>query len=259
MKYNKSLIILSLLIWTLLPIGAQDAGTTQGDFKVSQSGAATYTVPIGIPPGVGGTAPGISLQYSSQGGNGLAGWGWNIGGHSSIIRVGASKWYDGFIDQVDFDDKDKFAMDGQRLILKSGVYGKNGSVYETTLHSNIKIIAYGTCPLGPQAGPQKFIAYHPDGSNATYEVKLTDPNNPHPRHANEWVITRFEDAAKNRIYFYYYGSQPYERVRLKSIIYGGNGFQSGGAMNKIEFIWKSRQRPESSYSAGYDLFHRKHI
>ena len=65
---------------------AVDYGRTTGAFAVSPGGAATYSVPIWTPPGPNGVTPSLSLGYSSQGGNGLAGVGWNLSAVSSIER-----------------------------------------------------------------------------------------------------------------------------------------------------------------------------
>lgn len=43
------------------------------------AGTATYSVPIGVPPGRNGVQPSFGLSYSSSGGNGIVGIGWSIG------------------------------------------------------------------------------------------------------------------------------------------------------------------------------------
>jgi hypothetical protein len=41
------------------------SGSLPGRFAVSKTGAATYEIPLSVPPGSGGVAPDLSLQYNT--------------------------------------------------------------------------------------------------------------------------------------------------------------------------------------------------
>ncbi|WP_342617559.1 FG-GAP-like repeat-containing protein [Rhodoferax sp. GW822-FHT02A01] len=121
-------------------------------FGVSQSGAASYQVPLKLPPGVANMAPKLALTYNSQGGNGMLGVGWALSGLSSITRCAATRAQDGVTGGgVNFDTNDKFCLDGQRLMLVpgTGAYGASGSEYRTEIDSFSKIVANGSAGSGP--------------------------------------------------------------------------------------------------------------
>ena len=63
---------------------SKSVGSTQGTFNVSAAGTATYNIPIKPAPGLKGMTPNISITYNSNGGQGIAGLGWNISGISVI-------------------------------------------------------------------------------------------------------------------------------------------------------------------------------
>jgi len=74
-------------------LAGEVAGALPGTAGVSASGAATFSVPIKLPPGSAGMAPVLALQYGSQGGEGLLGLGWSISG---LVTTGtAAGTYDG--------------------------------------------------------------------------------------------------------------------------------------------------------------------
>jgi hypothetical protein len=77
------------------------------------------------------------------------------------------------------DTNDRFAFDGQRLILKSGAsYGAAGNIYETESFS-IKITSVGVSPLGLIYGPASFKIEYPDGSTkAGRRIYATDSLDP---------------------------------------------------------------------------------
>lgn len=129
---------------------AADYGRTQGSFGVSSSGAATYTIPIWTPPGPNGITPSLSLVYSSNAGNGLAGIGWNLSAVSSIERCGRTQHQDGNAAAVNLTTSDRFCFGGNRLRLSSGTYGASGSVYFTEIADYSRITASGTLGNGPE-------------------------------------------------------------------------------------------------------------
>lgn len=220
-------------------------GATSVNSGVSPTGAFTYEVPIAVPPGVQDVQPNIALSYNSQSGNGLAGWGWNISGLSTISRVGSTLHHDGVVDAVDFDGLDRFALDGQRLIVTSGTYGKPGAVYTTENYANIKITSIGTHPKGSNYGPKIFVAHYPDGSKAYYGYSSLVFYNGRIRNASsniEWVITKWVDAQGNQIHYSYaFSDTTGGTLRVTKIAYGDN---------EVIFHYKNRSRHETSFVGG---------
>ncbi|CAD0007102.1 FG-GAP-like repeat-containing protein [Flavobacterium chungangense] len=234
------------------PTGSSaETGVTAGDLAVTLSGGASYTIPIAVPPGINGVVPQISLSYNSQGGPGLAGYGWNISGISKITRIPKTKFHDEKIKSVDFGD-DRFALDGQRLLVKNGtggIYGANGTQYETENFSNIKITSY-TNPKYPNAGPINFLVEYPDGSKAYYgnqAATYTDL---------EWSIRSWENAQGVSIKYNYISSGFNGWENISSIKYGTRSTTT--PINEIKFVYENRSRKESAYigSLKYDQEYR---
>lgn len=123
--------------------------TVPGQFSVTSGGAATYSIPIVPPPGTAGMVPGLSLDYSSQNGDGINGLGFVLSGLSSITRCQRTIAQDGTHGSVNYDNNDRFCLNGQRLMVISGTYGANLSEYRTEIDSFSKIIAHGTAGNGP--------------------------------------------------------------------------------------------------------------
>ncbi len=211
-----------------------EVGVTAGELSVSPSGAAVYVIPIAVPPGIKGIEPHLALTYSSQDSNGVAGFGWNLSGLSSITRIPSTKFHDGVIDPVDFDDLDRFALDGQRLLLKSGSYGAPGSLYETEIFSNIQVTYTGSY----------FKVDYPDGSRAYYGYSTDSKIGNLTYH-----LSYFENPQNIRITYTY--SQISNTAYIQSITYGGVGSSIG--FNKIEFTYKNRSLPEQRFIGALDI------
>jgi len=224
-------------------ISTFDAGRTVANLDVSPSGAATYNVPISVPPGINGVVPQIALSYNSQSGNGLAGFGWNINGLSTISRIPRTKFHDNIVGRVNVDMNDRYAIDGQRLILKSGTYGADGAEYQTENYSNLRIFSKGT----GTNGPDHFEVYYPDGSKAFFGANSASKT------PTDYAITYSENPQGIRITYYYNFDN--NTLNISSIQYGAKG--TGTAINWITFTYKNRQRGEQGYIGGYNFFRSK--
>ena len=132
---------LFFMVAGILP--AQNFHDTQGNIEVNGGGQLQYTLPIALPPGVKSVAPQINLVYTSGSGNGIAGYGWNLSGITSISRMSRTIEKDGGIKGIQLDDTDYFSFNGQRLLLKSDPYGSGGAEYVTEKFSNVKIRSIG--------------------------------------------------------------------------------------------------------------------
>ncbi|MGH8597818.1 MAG: SpvB/TcaC N-terminal domain-containing protein, partial [Gammaproteobacteria bacterium] len=148
------------------PSATSDAiGVLPATFRIDESGAASYSVPIYTVPGSGGVAPHVALDYSSQAGNGIAGVGWRLAGLSVITRCRQTKETDNVPGMaVKFVSTDRFCLDGQRLVLVTGTYGANNAEYRTEIDSFAKIISYGA----QGGGPSYFKVWRKDGSVSEY-------------------------------------------------------------------------------------------
>jgi len=105
-------------------VGAAFNGVLSGELTVSPTGAAVYTLPIAIPPGIGGAAPNLNLVYNSQGLDGIAGQGWSLTGLSIIHRCPKTRMQDGYAKPIEMDssgidetDGDGVCLDGKRLFI----------------------------------------------------------------------------------------------------------------------------------------------
>ncbi|VFA43237.1 RHS repeat-associated core domain-containing protein [Chryseobacterium indologenes] len=239
---------------------------TQGNIEVTGTGQLQFTLPIALPPGVKNVVPQANLVYTSGTGNGIAGYSWNLSGITSISRVGKNHEKDGEIKGVQLDYSDYYSFNGQRLILKSGEYGKDGAEYITEKYSNIRIKSVGSYGLnGQDAGPAHFEVTFEDGSQAQYGANtagfrggqtVTTPL--------EYNIVKWKDAQGNHITYKYAsestpgGFRSLNRVmRISSIEWGGNETLNKPHFNSIEFIYIDRDLKEQSYVQGLEYNQNK--
>jgi len=230
-RFLFTLLVLACASTTLA--ATSPVGATPGSFAVSPSGAATYSIPIQVPPGVGGMQPSLSLSYNSQGGNGIAGVGWNIGGLSAITRCGATIDRDGVKGGVDLTTSDKYCLDGQRLIAISA------TEYRTEIESFSKVVATGT----QGNGPASFTVTSKNGVTTEYgngngAQQFAQYNST----VLNWYVYKMRDAIGNSVqYFYTTDSWTTGEHRIDHIDYTylGTAFV-GGVARSVKFNYGAR-------------------
>ncbi|WP_149229151.1 RHS repeat domain-containing protein [Flavobacterium nitrogenifigens] len=239
------LFIFTIIISAQTPTGSStEAGLTAGKLSVSLTGAANYAVPINLPPGINEVVPRVSLAYNSQGVEGMAANGWDIAGISKIKRISKTRFHDGNVENYKLTPQDRFALDGQRLMLKSGTYGTHNSVYELEKFSQVKItMLYGM--IEPWEEIQYyFMAEYPDGSKAMYGNKSDAQS------AYEWAIVSWENAQGVKINYSYNTTGGY--LSIATIRYGSRGLTAH--INEVRFTYTASQRKNENYIAnGYKI------
>src|SRR4029453_6583287 len=133
MSFARSILVLGTL--SAIPNASQAqataAGSTPGSFRVTESGAGEYRIPIQVPPGIAGMEPKLALVYNSQAGNGELGIGWSLEGLSAIPRCARKGGQGGGARGINYDGNDRYCLDGQRLVAIAGPYGGVGTEYRT--------------------------------------------------------------------------------------------------------------------------------
>ena len=187
-------MVLSLMLGASL---FADNELVVGDINMSatvdQIGGASITIPIEVPAGVNGMQPNLALVYNSHSGYGLAGWGWDLAGISSIQRTGKTLYHDSIVEGVKFDETDNFLLDGERLFLQSGTNLKNGAIYRTE-NENFNQIKLSTEEY------QTFLVTDKEGVVSKYYSTESVAI----RTFTKWNIVRSEDTNGNYVTYSYH-------------------------------------------------------
>ncbi|MFV8782931.1 RHS repeat-associated core domain-containing protein [Microbulbifer sp. SA54] len=221
-------------------------GTLPGNFRVNESGAATYQIPLSLPAGTAGVVPELSLNYSSQNGNGLVGHGWALGGISAITRCRQTLGQDGKARPITWSSEDRFCLDGQRLLVVDGEYGAPGSLYRTEIDSFALVKAH----QGSAGHPEFFTVERKDGS-ISYYGSAEDAKQDTGKGTLGWAISTLEDSARNRVEFFYEstGGQKIREIRYAYSDLSGDR-QSSNYGASVVFEYEDRTDYISGYTAG---------
>jgi RHS repeat-associated protein len=235
-----------------------DAGSLPGELSVDHGGAATYSIPIEVPPGTAGLKPNLSISYSSQSGNGPLGLGWSLGGLSSIHRCGKTIAQDGINDRIRFATSDRLCLDGQRLVLANKPltdenYWSDKAEYRTEIDQLSRITAFGTgknLRFKVETRDKRTLWYGGNAAGAgtsgnvkavvgTINAGTLNEFTPEPKPgALAWAVDRITDRAGNYIAFSYEQDAATGEHKPVTIRYGGVGLKSHAA---VQLTWEARQ------------------
>lgn len=252
-----------------VPVEAALVGATANSgVSVNASGAAQYSVPIQIPPGVKGLQPNLSFVYNSQAGNGLLGRGWNLAGLSAISRCRSTIAQDGFVDAIDFDDNDRFCLDGQRLVVSNGgSYGDSNTQYRTEIDQYSRITSLNAtrrvhAPMQEDVIVEGISVYEPGffkveqksglileyGSTADSKIEAQGQ-----MLAHQWLLNKVSDRNGNFYTLTYEEDNANGDYRISKIEYGFNSTENTSTpLAKVEFGYGEENRPDilERYFAG---------
>lgn len=239
-------------------------GSLPGNIDVSSSGAAVYTIPLEVVPGTQGTQPNLSLYFNNQSGWGPLGLKWNISGLSAISRVPQTLYHDENSTGVNLTSQDRYALDGNRLILIEGSeYGGDNSKYAPEIENFSRVTSYGNVGSGPE-----YFEVIDDAGNIMEYGKTTDSRQLLGNNVLTWMINKITDPDGYYMTFHYTrasgdilidhidysgnshtGLTPYASVKFKyynatkgknTVFIGGQGINQSRLLNDISILYENQ-------------------
>ena len=250
--FGRATAMLVLASWS--GIAAAGAIQTEGNWTVAPDGSAEYSLPIAVPPGTAGVAPALSLNYSSNNGDGILGVGWSLGGLPSIVRCPQTLAQDGAIISVNFTATDRFCYGGHRLVMVSGTaYGADSATYRTEVDQFSLITSHGAASGG---GPSYFTVQTKSGqilefgnttNSANSFVQAVGDANVPSGVARAWMVDQVSDRLGNYYTVTYSAETSSGETHPLEIDYTAN--KSSGntlsAYNSVKFVYNGSSQTRS--------------
>lgn len=234
-------LLLVGLCATLPAMGQTSLNTQDGNGQAAQvpgtmifTGAATYSIPVGVLPGRNNLAPDLTLSYNSFSGNGWLGLGWSLG--MPAIQRATKRGLDYSADDF-LAGSDELT---RRTDWGSGYYGLkiensfskyyyDGTSWEVTAKNGMRFF-YGQTAESRQGK---------DSANTFI-----------------WLLSRVEDTNGNYFTLSYLEDQG--QLYLSTINYTGH---NSGLLpsNRVEFELENRPDPLTSYASGKKITTAKRL
>ncbi len=218
-----------------------------GRFFVDNNGNSNYTVPLQLPPDVSRVGVHLTLSYNSGSLNGYLGVGWRLSGFSQISLCGQNYFFDQAWSHTRTNDKNlyernRFCLDGQRLVAIEGSYGASGTIYHTETFNGMRIRSVGGCGNGPcsfevfdRKGNKRLYGATPDSA-----LVVASTTGEGSGDILTWVIDEVIDKDGRKIDFVYEkGSQFDNTFYPSSITYGMATGKETSGVRKIDFNYEN--------------------
>ena len=217
----------------------ESVGSPAGNFSISDMGGATYSIDIEAPIGLPGAQPKIGIAYSSQAGNGIAGYGCNISGLSVITRGARNIYFDEHAKGIDYTKDDAFYLDGQRMIRLEYESVSDSAVYCLESDPYIRIVAHKLSST--YSSNLWFYVVTKDGIRYNYgttTASVRSNNNSECNFAEAWYVTKMICPTGNYIDYGY--TKDCLFVYPSYVTYGQNISASNSLHNRIDFVYENR-------------------
>lgn len=208
---------------------------------VSPTGARTYSIPVATAPGYKLT-PSVSISHNSQAGEGLVGFGWDIGGLSAIRLINKNQYYHGeFMAAVASATDVVFSLDGEPLVTNTN----SAQAPYTLITARSKVLI--KAEYNTSGYIARFIALYPDGRRAVFGHDLNVAYN-----LPSYPLTEITDALGNKIAFIYSIDSSNSNDYITQIRYG---YDAAGAHHaEINFSYLFQPPYVMRYYAGKSMY-----
>jgi hypothetical protein len=243
-------------------LGAQIAPVPS--FKVDDfTGSAHMSYPIAVPPGRGGLAPQLSLNYSSALGNGWLGVGWDLS-MGYIQRRGPRK---GVPKYDDTKDVYELNLGGSTQDLVPIAPGSNE--YRLRIEGAYLKIIYQSSQnyweVWDKSGAKMRFGYNNSGSTGSRVGKIPNPATKNQTY--RWCLDRVDDPNTNYMEINYFidqggtGITDGNQIYIEKIRYNGNVAGAIPPNHEIIFNRELSERPDPiyDYRGGFKILTKRRL
>ena len=220
-----------------------------------QTGSASTGIPLALPPARAGFAPSIGLSYSTGGGHGLAGVGWNFG-----VGFIARQTDQGLPTYSDANDR--FVYAGGTELVRVQPSGTMPSWFDPSrdyyYRSKLEGTYFRVFLIQPGTSSSYWVAQEPGGTMHYFGTVPGEGRNTASLVCNStctqvfrWNLLMSRDVHGNLIRYDYTKDQgqPY----LSRIRYNVHPTDATRFQHHVEFVYGNRTDALANYAAGYGV------